>query len=63
MYETTTLVGLEGRQAPAGIRIRPGKEETARRLHTDQYQVWDHARSYGAATQALLVEWRKGFAK
>ncbi|WP_327417646.1 hypothetical protein [Streptomyces sp. NBC_01233] len=58
LYEITRPVGPDGRRAPAGVRIRPGKEEETRRLHTDRHKVWERARAYGDATQALLAEWR-----
>ncbi|AWZ03540.1 hypothetical protein DRB96_10025 [Streptomyces sp. ICC1] len=42
---------------PASLRIRPGMEGEAHRLHTDRYQVWERARGYGNAVRVLLAEW------
>lgn len=60
LYEITRPTGPDGSRAPAGMRIRPGKEEETRQLHTDRYSVWNRARAYGDAAQVLLVEWRNG---
>lgn len=58
LYEITeSSHASDGRRAPAGLRIRPGMEGEARRLHTDRHKVWERARGYGDAVQALLYEW------
>ncbi|MCY0935992.1 hypothetical protein [Streptomyces sp. H34-S4] len=60
LYEITWSVGPAGRRGPDGVRIRPGKEEEARRLHTDRHRVWERTRAYGDAAQVLLAEWHNG---
>lgn len=58
LYEITeSSHASDGRRTPAGLRIRPGMESEARRLHTDRHKVWERARGYGDAVQALLHEW------
>ncbi|AWZ09602.1 hypothetical protein DRB96_40575 [Streptomyces sp. ICC1] len=58
LYEITRPVGPGGRPASAGVRIRPGKQEETRQLHTERHKVWERARAYGDATQVLMAEWR-----
>lgn len=58
LYETYgSSRALKGTWVPAGLRIRPGKEEETSRMHTDRFEVWQRTRAYGDAVQTLLTEW------
>lgn len=59
LYEVTESGrAQDGTWTPAALRVRPGMENEARRLHTERHKMWERARAYGDATLALLTEWR-----